>query len=296
MSNPGTQLATVKKQIVNEVEGRIQSLVQGEQLHLPPNYSAANALQAAGLVLQDVKTKDGEPALSACTRPSVANALFSMVVQGLDVGKKQGYFIAYGNTLTFQRSYFGTLAVAKRMAGVRHAFAEVIYKGDDFEYEIREGRKIVTKHTQSLDNVDEDNIRGAYAVVEFLEEGRPAATEIMTWPQIQKAWSKGQGNNPARRDFPGQMAMRTVLNRALKLYINSSDDNHLGLQEFNRDTDAALEDDAETDALENANRDEIDVDDDTTIDVEAAPVEDEPDAREATQEAAFEPEAVQAPF
>ena len=266
----GTEIATVKKELVEGVEKRIQALVDKEQLHLPPNYSAANALQAAGLALQEARTKDKKPVLQACSRTSIANALFSMVVQGLDVGKKQGYFIAYGQTLTFQRSYFGTLAVAKRMAGVRDAYAEIIFQGDTFEYEISHGRKVITRHVQKLENVDTSKMRGAYAVVTFTDPERPETVEIMTWPQIEKAWSKGQGDNPARRDFPDQMALRTVLNRALKLHINSSDDNHLGLEAFNQEPDEAVEASVEQEARELGNGEIIDVD---AVEAEDEPVE-----------------------
>lgn len=292
----GTELATIKKDLVEGVEKRIQSLVDKEQLHLPPNYSAANALQAAGLALQEVKTgkqNGNKPALEACSRTSIANALFSMVVQGLDVGKKQGYFIAYGQTLTFQRSYFGTLAVAKRMADVRDAYAEVIYEGDDFEYEISHGRKVITRHIQKLENVDTSKIRAAYAVVTFKDPERPETIEIMTWPQIQKAWSKSKTTNPVHSEFPDQMAMRTVLNRALKLHINSSDDNHLGLAAFNQDPDEAVEASVEEEAAALGNGEIIDVD---AVEVDEEPIEKEaPEVDPETGEITEEPQEATQP-
>ena len=217
-------------------------------------------------------------------------------MQGLDVGKKQGWFIVYGSALTFQRSYFGTLAVAKRMADVRDAYAQVIYDGDEFEYAIEGGRRHITKHMQKLENIDPAKILGAYAVVAFNDADRPDTVELMTWPQIQKAWSKGSGSNPARADFPDQMALRTVLNRALKLHINSSDDNHLLLEAFNQDAAQQAEDDIEVEAQERGNRGYIDIDAEEAPAGELEGGEETPETasrgrREAEQESAFAEEA-----
>lgn len=222
------EIATrAKAEIVESTEKRVAQLVEEGMLHLPPNYSAPNALRAAYLILQETLDKNKKPVLESCTRASIANALLSMVVQGLDPNRNQAYFIAHGQTLTLRRSYFGTLALAKRLGGVKDAYAEVIYEGDEFEFETERGRKKIVKHKQTLDGIAKGKIVGAYVVVEF-EDGREDA-EVMPMAEIQKAWSKGGDNNPARREFPGEMAKRTVINRALKRHINSSDDSHLGL-------------------------------------------------------------------
>jgi recombination protein RecT len=288
MTTQKNELAVLKDQTVSVVEKRIGQLVENGQLVLPRNYSAANALQAAWLTLQEVKTKDKKPALEACTRNSVVQALYSMVVQALDPGKKQGYFIVYGNSLVFQRSYFGTLAVAKRMADVTDAVAEIVYEGDTFEYEIDRGTKRVVTHRQSLDAIDTGNVRAAYAVVMF-NDGRDY-TELMTWDQIQAAWSKSKmnpnGKDSTHSQFQSEMVKRTVLNRALKRYINSSNDDHLFLQEFNRELSESVEASIEEDVKMHANQDLLEipetlddaVEDDRTIDV------DQPDEPETVQQ------------
>ena len=276
--NQTNELAVLKDQTVTAVEKRIGQLVENGQLVLPRNYSAANALQAAWLTLQDVKDKDKKPALEVCTRNSVVQALYSMVVQALDPGKRQGYFIAYGRSLVFQRSYFGTLAVAKRMADVSDAVAEIVYEGDTFEYEIERGTKRVVTHRQSLDSIDTGKVRAAYAVVMF-NDGRDY-TELMTWDQIQAAWSKSKMNpnsdSSTHKQFQSEMVKRTVFNRALKRYINSSNDDHLFLQEFNREVSESVEASIAEDVETNANGDVLEipetlddaVGDGRTIDVE----------------------------
>src|SRR5690606_24667209 len=106
-------LALVKKDTVDVVAEKVRQFQERGEIHFPTNYSPENALKSAWLVLQETKDKNGKPVLQSCTKNSIANALLNMVVQGLTPAKQQGYFIAYGQQLVFQRSYFGTMAVTK---------------------------------------------------------------------------------------------------------------------------------------------------------------------------------------
>lgn len=262
MSKENT-LALMKKDVVDVVTERVRKFMEHGELDLPPNYSPENALKSAWLILQSTQDKDKRPALEVCTKDSVANALLDMIVQGLNPAKKQGYFIVYGNKLVFQRSYFGSMAVAKEAAGARDIYAQVVYKGDEFLYEINRGRKKVLKHVQNIDNVDPANIIAAYCVIEFGDE-RPDYTEIMTINQIRKAWSKSKMNpdkeGSTHKEFPDQMAMKTVINRACKAYINSSDDSNLLLKRhFNRTDEELTELEVADEINANANGEIIDV-------------------------------------
>ena len=186
-ANKGNALALIKKDVVDVVGKKVQEFVSRGELHLPPNYSVENAMKSAWLILQNTFDKDKRPVLQVCTKDSIANALLDMAVQGLNPAKKQGYFIAYGRQLVFQRSYFGTMAVTKRVAGAKDIFAEIVYKGDEFEYTIKNGNKYITKHVQRIENVDPDNIVAAYCTIIFDDERQ--LTDILTWPEIQKARS-----------------------------------------------------------------------------------------------------------
>jgi recombination protein RecT len=118
MSNQN-QLAMVKKDTVDIVAAKVKQFQENGELHFPANYSPENAMKSAWLILQTIKDRNQKPALEVCTRDSVANALLDMVVQGLNPAKKQCYFIVYGNQLVCQRSYFGTMAVTKRVTGAK---------------------------------------------------------------------------------------------------------------------------------------------------------------------------------
>jgi recombination protein RecT len=291
-TNKGNVLALIKKDVVDVVGKKVSEFVSRGELHLPPNYSVENAMKSAWLILQNTVDKDKRPVLQVCTKDSIANALLDMAVQGLNPAKKQGYFIAYGRQLTFQRSYFGTMAVTKRAAGAKDIFAEVVYKGDEFEYTIHRGNKIITKHVQKIDNVDPGNIVAAYCTIVFDDDRQ--FTDIMTWPEIQKAWSKSKMNpdkeGSTHKEFAQEMCRKTVINRACKRYLNSSDDGSLLMYHVNRADEVAAEAEVEAEIEENANKETIDIKYDIVD-------EDEPELEpeeEAKEEPAAEKEPVSA--
>lgn len=215
--------------IAEQVMKRIEEMQSTKSIILPANYSPENALRSAWLIIQQTKDLNETPALQVCTGESIANALLDMVLQGLSPVKKQCYFIVYGNVLTMQKSYFGTIAISKRVAGVIDAVGVPIYQNDVFKYtrDLRTGVVTVTQHDQEFDNIDVTKLKGAYAIVTY-EDGR-IEYEVMTMKQIKDSWAMGKakGQSKAHLNFPDQMACRTVITRALKIPVNSSSDSDL---------------------------------------------------------------------
>ncbi len=163
----------------------------------------------------------------------------------------------YGKTLSLVRSYMGSIAMAKRLGGVKGIRANIIYKGDEFEFEINieTGNKKITKHRQSLESLDGE-ITGAYAIV-ALENEEPYV-EIMTKKQIDTSWGQSptKGNSPAHKNFASEMAKRTVISKACKLFINtSSDEMLLDDEEFETADHASTQ--AQHEIAGNANRGEV---------------------------------------
>jgi recombination protein RecT len=279
-STPPPQVAIVEKSIADNVLQKIKVFQETNTLNVPKDYSAPNALRAAWLILQETKNMDKRPVLEVCTRESVANALLKMVTQGLNPVKKQCSFIAYGNTLTCQREYAGTIAIAKRDAGVVKVSANVVYSGDEFAYEINPETldKKITKHEQTLESLGGADIKGAYAIVEYKDGSRK--TEIMAMAQVRKAWEQGptKGQSPAHKNFPDQMCMKTVINRALKIDVNSSDDSALFEDDMPADDQKVAN--VKQEIADNANMKEIGFEESTTdqnsnVDTETGEVKDE---------------------
>jgi recombination protein RecT len=238
MSNQDTQqpqttvVPGVDKNISESVMSRIKTFEETGTLHLPKSYSAPNALRIAWLMLQETKTTDKRPVLEACTKESIANSLLRMIILGLNPVKRQCSFVAYGNQLTCQKEYQGTVAIAKRH-GVTDVTGCAVFKDDEFEYVIDPvtGNKTVTKHIQTIESIDTGIVKAAYATKKY-DDGR-VVTEVMSMSQIKKAWMQGptKGDSPAHRNFPDEMAIKTVKNRLLKPDINSSDDADLDIDD-----------------------------------------------------------------
>lgn len=233
-----------KMDIVKYVTNDIEKLTKEQGLVLPPDYEVGNAIQSAFLMLQTIKDKEGKGALTTCDKSSIVYALRNMIVQGLNVDKKQGYFIVYGNQLTFQRSYFGTIAVAKRFASVKgEPIAQIILKGDKVATAIINGEERIVSHERVRNfekTITAADIVGAYCIVN-LRNGEQR-WEIMDMGQIQAAWNKSKSQQAVHKEFPDQMAKKTIIARALKMVINSSDDAPLVVKAFNESGYVAEED------------------------------------------------------
>ena len=251
--------AISNKNIAEKVYAKIALLDKEGGLDLPDNYSAANALKSAWLMVQ------ADPKLMACSDNSKANAFLDMVIQGLSPSKKQGYFIPYGKSLQFQRSYMGNVAVTKRLKAVDDVHAQAIYKDEEVEITIADGVMDSPIHKRlSMFNADKEVV-GAYAVVHLADGGKSAT--IMTIDQIKKAWEQGpmKGNSPAHKNFTDEMAKKTVVNRACKHYFNTSDDSDILVESVNRTMNVSEMDDSEYEEVienqieENANQEEIDI-------------------------------------
>lgn len=228
----GMTAHTESKEMIDSVLFKVNKMEREGNISFPSRYNPGNALRSAWLQIQETKDLNGRPALEVCTKESVANALLNTVIQGLSPAKKQVYYIVYGNQLQAQRSYFGTMAATKRIPGVVDVWADVVYEGDKFYAQKIRGGWQVIQHESAPENIDPQKIRYAYAVVE-LEDEEPF-TEIMTWAQIQQSWAKSRSKaQTVHKEFPDQMAKRTVINRACKMFFNTSDDSDHLIEAFN---------------------------------------------------------------
>lgn len=280
--NQPNQLALIQRDITDSVNNKIDEL-QSEGLALPPNYSHSNALKSAFFKLQEVKDKQGKPALEVCTKESIANALLDMVVQGLSPAKTQCYFVVYGTQLQLLRSYFGTQAVVKRLAEVNDIWANVIYKDDVFEYENDRGREKLISHKTAFENRDKDII-GAYAIIRTVDDEE--FMTAMTRNEIEVSWGQSKTGQAVHKKFPGEMAKRTVINRAAKAIINTSDDSDLLIEAINNSTENEYENERkeinpEVEIRENANTE--------LLDMKVEPVEEKQTVNQSTGEIISEP-------
>lgn len=271
MSENKAVATTQERNITDKVLSRVKALEGKGELKIPANYSPENALKSAYLILSETVDKDKKPVLQNCSEASIANTLLDMVVQGLSPAKKQCYFIPYGGKLQLSRSYLGTVAATKRLKGVKNVVANIIYEGDEFAYQLdlETGLKKITKHEQSFENIDPSKIKGAYAII-VMEDGQNYV-EVMNIGQIKKSWNQGaaKGNSGAHQNFADEMAKKTVINRACKMFVNTSDDSDLLVEAINNSEEKTYDEkdlvsnvdyEVKEEIKQNANVKEINVD------------------------------------
>jgi len=217
-----------ERNISDSVSNRVNQLSKDGRLNLPANYSSGNAITSAWLIIQGTVDTNGRPALEVCTKESIANALLDMVIMGHNPAKKHGYFIVYGTRLVWFPSYFGKCAAVKRLNGIKNEpIATLIYEGDELiltHTQLRE--ELVIEHKTSWANKMGGKIVGCYATV---QQGENVRSAVMTKAEILEAWTKNPSKNNKRdhETFEGEFCKRTVINRLVKMIIQTSNDDDL---------------------------------------------------------------------
>ena len=213
----------LKTNVGDQVIARVENLTKAG-FTTPSDYNFVNAIKASMLVLQELKDKNGKPALEVCTQASVASALFSMAVRGLDVSKRTAYFIVRGTQLCLHESYFGKVLQVKRIYPDFDPHPVVIHEGDEFVYEIdpSTGCKKLVKHVQKLENIDKDFV-GAYMYLPTANGGQDLY--IMSKKMIMQAWAKSSSREKTvHREFQEKMVIKSLVNSGCNMIINSTPD------------------------------------------------------------------------
>lgn len=214
-------------------------------LKVPEGYDYQNEIASAMLyIAQNVQSKDKRPALEVCTQDSVMSAIRDMAIQGLSITRHHAYPIVYGNQLKMMESYFGKQYALKNLNPDLEIGANVLYQGDAYDYCTDEigSYNYITNVRSSLDNRDKPII-GAYGSIYEKSTGKRLYGCVMTMKEIQTAWSHGQTDR-VQKEFPQEMAKRTLINRLIKLYLNTTPNlNAEFVAAFNRTTENEFDND-----------------------------------------------------
>ena len=231
-----TKEIAIKQNVGDQVITRVNSLCEAG-FKTPADYQYVNAIKASMLVLQELKDKNGKPALEVATPASVASALFEMSTRGLDASRKTCYFIMRGDKLCMHESYFGKILQVKRIYPDFDPHPVVIREGDEFVYTIdpETGCKKLVKHEQKLENLDKDFV-GAYMYLPTAKGGQDLY--IMSKKMIMAAWSKSSSRELAtHKQFLEKMCIKTLINSGCNIIINSTPDLAYAAEEDREDTE-----------------------------------------------------------
>ncbi len=167
-------------------------------------------------------------ALIGCTQNSIFNAISQVAEIGLTLNPKVGHayllprfnFQTGSLECTLEPSFKGLIHLAIEGGSITHCTADVVYK-DDFENK-RLIFKGANKEIEISDDLDpfktqkDSDIYGAYCTA-FLKEGG-VITTVMRRSEIDLARSKAGPNSPAWRLWFPEMAKKSVIRRASKLW------------------------------------------------------------------------------
>lgn len=216
----------LKNSVGEQIIQRVNSLCEAG-FSMPKDFNYVNAIKMSMLKLQELKDKNGKPALEVCDKASVQTALFKMCCRGLNAAMNQCYLIVRGNQLCCDDSYFGKVLMVKRIYPEWNPNPVVIREGDVFEYAINpsNGKKYVVKHEQKIANIDNDFV-GGYM---YLPTGD---LFIMTRKQIMTAWAKSSSREQAtHKAFSEKMVGKTLVNSGCNIIINSTPEYAISMDE-----------------------------------------------------------------
>lgn len=224
-NNNSNQIVSVEKRSValsQKTSQWIQDSIDKNYISVPKGYNVGSEISTAIQKIVQTKDRSGKNALDVCTEASIMTSLRLMAINGLSMSSNQCYPIVYGNQLQIQRSYFGTVAQLKRMFPDKEVSANVIYEGDEYEYYYDE--EIQCYRIKGLVSRIENRgnqIVAVFGTIRNRANNKTVYSEVMSWKEIQKSWSHAKTDN-VQKEFPDQMAKRTLINRMCKMFINAS--------------------------------------------------------------------------
>jgi len=165
------------------------------------------------------------PRLKECQPLSLVNALFNASRLGLEIGQHAHLVPFRNNKLGITEcvlipDYRGLIGLAVRSGKVKHIDARVVYKDDEFDYQL--GSAPFIKHKPKLDGDRSDGNIFAFYSVAHLVDGTPVFDEPMSKAEVDavRARSRAKDDGPWVTDYVA-MGKKTVVKRAAKFLPQS---------------------------------------------------------------------------
>jgi recombination protein RecT len=215
---------------------------------LPKHLTADRIIQVATTLVKR------NPLVAECSAQSIIGAIMQASILGLEPVEALGecYFVPYSGQVQFQIGYKGFLQLARRSGQIQMVYAEVVRKGDEFDYEL--GLHPTLKHKPTL-NAQGDMLF-VYAVVHYKDGGYNFV--ILTKADVEKyrlrsPMQKSGVKGAWATDYEA-MAKKTAIRR-LSTYLpisvesinnaTATDEKVLGIDSFAMDGSGTLTGDME---------------------------------------------------
>lgn len=181
---------------------------------LPKHVSPDRMMRIATTALR------ANPKLAECSQVSFLGCVLSAAQLGLEVNTPlgQAYLIPRKNRqgaqeCTIQIGYQGFMDLARRSGEVAAIYAEAVYPGDVFEYELGLEKKLRHKPSED-DGRESKRLTHVYAVAK-LKNGE-ALFQVLTWSQVERYRKRGASgggtSTPWDTDYEA-MAKKTAIRR-----------------------------------------------------------------------------------
>jgi recombination protein RecT len=182
-----------------------------------------NFEREAGFAIQILTSNDYAMGIAQSNRQSVINAVTNVAAIGISLNpaKKQAYLVPRDGRICLDISYMGLLDLAIGSGSIRWGQAELVYEADAFALN---GFDQPPKHERNPFAKDRGDVVGVYVVVKTHDGDY--LTTTMTIDEVNgirdrssawKAWVGKKKSCPWVTD-PGEMAKKTVIKRAYKLW------------------------------------------------------------------------------
>ncbi len=159
------------------------------------------------------------PALAKCDPYSFMGALIQAAQLGLEPGSGLGhaYLIPFGTTVQLIVGYQGMIDLAMRSGKVDSIYADLVYKGDEFDYFVQDGKQKLQHRPNFSSDRHPDDIIAIYAIAQI--KGGSVMIEVMTPLEVQTVEigsRKGSNMSPVWKKYWAEMAKKTVIRRLFK--------------------------------------------------------------------------------
>lgn len=171
---------------------------------LPKGISAEKIIGTAAYLVANNRD------LAKCNANSVVGAVIQAAMLGLEPISTLGhcYFVPYKGMAQFQIGYQGYIELGRRSGLVKALYAHVVRKGDEFDYHLGTGKRII--HKPVLEG--NGKVTHVYAVVKYTNGGYDFVVLTTAQVEIVRQRAPGGNNGPWKTDWEA-MAMKTAIRR-----------------------------------------------------------------------------------
>lgn len=155
-------------------------------------------------IMRDAELMDCDPA-------SFIQSALNCAGDGLIPDGRKAAFVRFKRIVQYVPMYQGLLEIAYRSRLFQSIEAQVVYKGDDFAYEL--GDQPFIRHTRSLE-ADRTEIIGAYAVAKTTNGG--VFREVVGKTDLAQIRAVSRASKGPNADWPGEMARKGAIRRLWK--------------------------------------------------------------------------------